>query len=62
MPKVSDYSWVTDEMFDKKLGEILEKIPGDSLVAEVPNIYSEVKEYFNNQVLQELALEREDGE
>lgn len=52
-----DYSWVTDEMFDKKLEEIVGRASAGDLLA-IPGVYEVVSEHFNNDVLTELENER----
>lgn len=56
-----DYSWVTTEMFDRKLREIVGRMTTDELLA-VPGIYDELREDLNNQILDELKEEREEKE
>lgn len=56
--KKGRFDWVTQEMFDKKLGEILEQQAGTLL--SIPGMYEVVSEYFNNDVLRELESEREE--
>tara|TARA_R100000008_G_scaffold40434_1_gene23195 strand:+ start:213 stop:401 length:189 start_codon:yes stop_codon:yes gene_type:complete len=48
-----DYDWVTDEMFDTALMEILAGIPLTSLV-RVEGVYELLKEEYNNEVLTKL--------
>ena len=53
------YSWVTQEMFDEKLMDILEH---DTCVGEllsIPGIYEILAEEYNNEVLKQLTQERE---
>ena len=50
---MSDYDWVTDEMFDTALMEILAGIPLTSLV-RVEGVYELLKEEYNNEVLTKL--------
>jgi len=54
---MSRYDWVTDEMFDNKLEEILARHTGDALLY-IPGLYELVREEFNNDVLRELESER----
>ena len=54
-----DYSWITDEMFEMKLSEIISNMSALELLTQVPGLYGEVREHFNNEVLQELESERE---
>jgi hypothetical protein len=49
------WDWVTDEMFDEKLRNLVAE--ESDLLTSIPNIYSEVSEYFNNEVLVDLANE-----
>jgi len=58
---MSDYDWVTDEMFDTALMEILADIPLTSLVT-VEGVYELLKEEYNNEVLTKLESERGDEE
>ena len=58
---MSDYDWVTDEMFDTALMEILAGIPLTSLV-RVEGVYELLKEEYNNEVLTKLESERGDEE
>lgn len=60
-----DYSWITDEMFDRKLNEMLKKEmetqvsdPLTFLCRISPSSYEEIKEYYNNDVLEMLEEER----
>ncbi len=54
----NDHSWVTQEMFDKKLEELLDKETGGSLLM-IPGLYEVVSEHFNNAVLEALEEERD---
>lgn len=55
-----DYSWVTQEMFDAKLEEIVNDELGQAqssfkaLMTISTDIYELLKEKFNNEVLNEL--------
>jgi hypothetical protein len=53
-----DMSWVTDELFDEKLREIIDRGPASSLLS-VPGIYELLSEHHNNQVLEELDSDRD---
>jgi len=55
---MSDYSWVTDEMFDEKLREICETTD----LLSIPGVYEVVREELNNEVLDALAQDRENDE
>ena len=50
---VSDYSWVTDEMFDEMLDKLVEEMSPDELFC-IPGIYEILREELNNKVLEEL--------
>jgi hypothetical protein len=58
---MDDFSWVTGEMFDRKLEEIIKK-KDVSLILTVPDVYEALSEYFNNDVLDELSADREEKE
>ena len=51
----TDYSWVTDEMFQEKLAEFVSGYD----VLSVPGIYEILSEYFNDEVLEALEDERD---
>lgn len=51
------YDWVTDEMFDKKLLQIMRRSPHEIILA-IPGIYEALSEHYNNEVLEELEEER----
>lgn len=53
---MTTYKWVTSEMFDEKLAEMLEDETGESLL-QIPRIYEIVSEHFNNEILEELEKE-----
>lgn len=55
----TDYSWVTNELFDEKLTELVDDMTSDELLA-VPGVYEVIKEHLNNEVLEALANEREE--
>ena len=57
--KKDDYSWVTQAQFDEKLMDIVDRYSVSDIIQTVPNIHSEISEYFNNQVLEELEKERD---
>lgn len=50
------YKWITAEMFEEKLREILEESTGNSLLA-IPGLFEVVSEYFNNEIMDELEAE-----
>lgn len=52
-----DYSWVTDEMFDEKLAEIINELGMASLFS---HCYEELAEHFNNEVLDSLPKSKWD--
>jgi hypothetical protein len=51
---------ITDEMFDRKLAEILDRMSGTELLSIV-GVYEAVSEELNNQVVEELENESEDN-
>ena len=51
------YDWITQEMFDDKLYETLDFVTAASLVT-IPGIYEILSEYYNNQIIEELEMER----
>jgi hypothetical protein len=55
------YDWVTTEMFDTKLAELLDDLSGYELLA-IPGLYEVVSEQLNNDVLEALEAEREENE
>lgn len=56
-----DFSWVTTEMFDEELNEILaNEYPLELL--SIPGIYEILAEHFNNEVLTNLQRHKEDEE
>ena len=57
---MGDYDWVTQEMFNNKLAEILDQTDGDALLM-IPGLYEVVSEHFNNDVIEALEEERDDG-
>ena len=54
----TDYEWVTSELFDRKLAEIVGEMTGWEVI-QIPEVYVAVSEHLNNQVLEELEQERE---
>ena len=52
------FSEITQEEFDAKLCQVLRKMTAEQLFLEVPNIQSDVMEYFNNQVIEEWEKNR----
>ena len=55
-----DYDWVTDEMFDAALMEILAGFPLTTLV-RVEGVYELLKEEYNDVVLINLEHQREEA-
>ena len=53
------YDWVTNEMFDAKLAEILDGLSGGQVLA-VGGAYEVFSEHFNNAVLEALEQDREE--
>ena len=56
-----EYKWITDEKFDAKLLEILEKVPMITII-RVAGVYEALSEKYNNQVLDELTKEKQNEE
>lgn len=54
-----DFGWVTTEMFDEELKEILSDEDPVGLLS-IPGIYEILAEHFNNEVLTNLQRQRED--
>ena len=57
--RTDDYSWVTDEMFDEALMEIVDKQGITSLIRR-EGVYELVKEHYNNEVLAKLEERKEE--
>lgn len=55
----TDWSFVTDEMFDRKLRDLVIAVGPDELLS-VPGVYDCLKEYYNNDVLDLCKSERPD--
>jgi len=55
---VKDYSWVTQEMFDNKLQEIVECHAAQVIM--IPDVYALLADYYNDEVLELLEEEKED--
>ena len=47
---------ITDEQFDAKLAEIINRHPASSLLS-IPGVYEALREEFNNEILDELGFE-----
>lgn len=47
-----DYSKLTDQEFDRRLAQIVDRRPSSELLT-VPGVYEALSEHFNNQVLEE---------
>jgi len=54
---MDDYSWITDEMFDEALMEIVDNQGLVSLL-RIEGVYELVKEHYNNEVLEKLEQNR----
>lgn len=54
------YVDITYQEFEANLNLLLREMTGEQLLAQVPDIYSEVREYFNNEVLERVLVEREE--
>ncbi len=48
---------ISNEEFDRKLEEILDKMTGGQLLA-IPGLYEVVSEFLNNKVIEELEREK----
>lgn len=59
---MSDYSWITEEMFYDKLVEIIDETQAPSDLLALEGVYEIVREEFNNEVLKALEEERAEGE
>lgn len=60
MARPKNYEWVTDEMFDRKLEELLSEEPAGGIM-QIPGVYELLSEHFNNAVLDALDEERGSG-
>jgi hypothetical protein len=47
---------ITNEQFDEKLAEILDRHPASTLLS-IGGIYEILREEYNNQILEELGFE-----
>ena len=52
-----DYEWVNDEMFNRKLMDIMTRMNADDIL-QIPGVYFVVSNYLNKRVLEELEEER----
>jgi hypothetical protein len=57
---VSDYSWVTGEMFDQAVLDIAQK-EGVGELLRIPGVWELVSEHLNNAALGLLESQREAG-
>lgn len=53
------YDWITDEMFDNKLEEIVGRMSTSELLG-TPGVHEALREELNNDILDELQSEREE--
>ena len=53
---------ITNEEFDNRLIEKLEKITGAQLLMDIPSCYEEIAEVFNNEILTEWESEQEEDD
>lgn len=60
MPR--NYDWVTQQMFDDKLEELVEEMGANGMRVQVPGVDELVREHLNNDVLQALEDERDEPE
>ena len=56
-----NYDWITSEMFQAKLAEIIDQHPASQLLG-IPGIFEILAEDFNNDVLDALTEDRTDDE
>ena len=52
------YDWITDEMFNEELENILDSLSATELLAFVPSIYDVLREEFNNDILENICEDR----
>lgn len=52
------WDWITTEMFTERLEQIVNRNPASALLS-IGDVYCEISEHCNNQVLEELAEEHE---
>lgn len=57
-----DFSWVTTEMFDEELKEILASDNDAVSLLSIPGIYEILAEHYNNEILVNLKRHREEAE
>ena len=57
---MSNYDWVTDEMFDEALRAMVAEMSSWS-VLDIPGVYELVREELNNDVLALLDEQREEA-
>ena len=50
------YKWVSKEMFEEKLEEILGEMSGESILM-IPGVYKLVEQYFEDEINEELEAE-----
>jgi hypothetical protein len=55
---VAASEWVTDEMFDEKLQQLADR-DGAGGALTIGDCYSEIRDHYNNEVLNELESERD---
>jgi len=53
------YDGMTNGDFERHLFGLLENMTAAQLLMEIPSIYSEVSEHFNNDVLDAWSMEQE---
>ena len=56
---MTNYDWVTDEMFDKALVVMLKEMGADQLL-NIAGVYELVAEAYNNTILEKLEQERKE--
>lgn len=55
-----EYEWVNNEMFDRKLADIMTRMSADDIL-QIPGVYEVVSEHLNNRALKELKEERQES-
>lgn len=55
------YAKMTDDEFDAILAAILDKMDGASIL-QIPGVYSEIAEHFNNEVLEKWEQDHPEEE
>ena len=56
--KAESYSWITQEMFDAELENIVKEEAETGKLLSIPGVYEAVSEHFNNAVIKNLEDKR----